>query len=498
MISINKIVKESGINLTGSVLGNLLGYVWLMIMTRTFSQDDVGSFTLAQSIVNISLIFVLLGTHKSLDRYIPLYNVAGEPGKIKSLLGLTFQVAFIGSLVVGSVVFLGADFLGRVVYDNPTLTSLLRIIIFSIPLLAVIMIVVYAFAGYKELRYHVYLKQFLEPALKIVFIILISILGLGIIEWTWFYLFALLITSGTGIIFLATRILHPLKDISREKISLSEIVGYSWPISISSILIIIIGQVDYLILGIYHPAAFVGIYRIYIQIAVLLQLLLSSPARIYKPVISELILEDDLTDIRDTYRRISKWVLSLTALGFLVILLYGARVIGLFFTEAYVVFPIALTILALGSLLKASFGPGGMTLEAFGNTKLILLNSVVMLLTNVGLGFILIPKYGIVGAAISTGATLAIGGLISFLEICFLYQMVPFTLATVKYIGIGAFTGIIFYGLGFWFNTDNTLVLFGSILVMIIIYVSGFFLTGSLDKVDRDALRKVIALISFR
>ena len=198
MESINKIVKESGINFTGSALGHILSYIWLMIMTRTLSQADVGSFTLAQSIINISLIFALLGTHRSLDRFIPLYNVAGEQGKIKSLLGITFRLALIGSFVMGSVIFLSADYLGSVVYDNPILTSLLRIVIYSIPLLAVIMIVIYAFTGYKELRYHVYLKQILEPVLKIVFILIVAVHGFGLIEWAWFYVFALLITAGAG------------------------------------------------------------------------------------------------------------------------------------------------------------------------------------------------------------------------------------------------------------------------------------------------------------
>ena len=95
MNGINKIVKESGINFTGSAVGNLLGYIWLMIMTRILSQSEVGSFTLAQSLINISLIFVLLGMHRSLDRFIPFYNSAGENGKIKSLLRLIFIFSLI-------------------------------------------------------------------------------------------------------------------------------------------------------------------------------------------------------------------------------------------------------------------------------------------------------------------------------------------------------------------------------------------------------------------
>ncbi len=363
------------------------------MMTRYFSQDDIGNFTLAQSFVNISLIFGLLGTHRSLDRFIPIYLAAGEPGKIKSLLRLVFIVAMIGSALIGILLFLSSDYLGEIVFDNLTLSSLLRIIVFSIPLLSATMIITYAFTGYKELRYHVYLKQIIEPSSKIIFMVLVAVFGLGLIEWTWFYITSVLITAGIGFWFLVSRILRPLNNTSAQAIKVQEIISYSWPISIASIMVIVIGQIDYLIIGIYHPSADVGIYRIYIQIAALLKLVLESTARIFKPVISELITDKKYIEVKETYRRLTKWVFSLTMAGFLVILLYGNTITGLLFTKSYAVYPIALSILAFGILVNASFGPEGVTLQAFGNTKLTLINSLVMLVTNVGLGFLLIPKF---------------------------------------------------------------------------------------------------------
>ncbi|MCJ7734675.1 MAG: flippase [Anaerolineales bacterium] len=492
MNPINKIVKESGINFTGSVIGNLLGYIWLMVMTRYLSQDDVGSFTLAQSIINISLVFVVLGTHRSLDRFIPVFNTTGESGKIKSLIRMVFELSVVGSLVIGLLIFLGSDYLGRQVFDNPTLAGLLRIIVYSIPLLVVTLIVSYAFTGYKELRYHVYLKQFLEPVLKIVLMIFAAVLGISVFQWTWLYNAALLITAIAGLWILRKNIFQPLANIPALKIEVREIISYSWPISIASILIIIIGQIDYLILGVFHPAANVGVYRIYIQIAALLQLILGSTARIYKPVISELISKDDYSDIQDTYQRVSKWVFFLTMLGFLVIMLYGSRLTSLLFTEKYAVYPLALTILALGTLINAMFGPEGMTLEAFGNTKLVLINSLVMVFTNVGLGFLLIPDYGIVGAAISTGATLAIGGFLGYLEISYLYKMQPFSRATLKCLAIGLVAGGVFYGIDTWIKSENILLLLLMILLLIGFYLTGLFLSRSMDKVEVQFIQKTI------
>ena len=495
MNSINKIAKESSINFSGSVLGNVLGYVWLMFMTRYLSQDDFGSFTLAQSIINVSMIFVLLGTHRSLDRFIPVFNASGETGKVKSLIRIILQIVILTNIIVCLVLYLGTDFLSVKVFSNPTLSAILPVTILTIPLLAITMIVGYAFSGYKELRYHVYLKQIIEPGLKIIFAITVAVFSLGVIQWTWLYLAALLITAAVAVWLLATRIIKPLADVVSQKNNVWEILSYSWPISISSILIIIIGQIDYLILGIYHPAANVGIYRIYIQIIVLLKLILGSMARIYKPVISELIPEGKFQEIKDTYRKVSKWVLASTTLGLVVIILYGNRLTSLLFTDAYAVYPLALIILAVGTYLNSTFGPEGMTLEAFGNTKLIMMNSLISLSVNVGLGFLLIPDYGILGAAIATGVTLTIGGILGFLEIYILYKMQPFSRNSLKFILVGTITGLVFFYFDRWLMINNVLFLVISILLLIGFYSLGIILSGSLDDEDKEIIQNLFKRI---
>ena len=357
------------------------------------------------------------------------------------------------------------------------------------------MIVGYAFSGYKELRYHVFLKQILEPGLKIIFAVVLAIFSLGVYEWTWLYLAALFITAVVGLWLLATRIFRPLTDVIAQKINIQEIISYSWPISISSVLFIIVGQIDYFILGIYHPVANVGIYRIYIQIIVLMKLILDSIARIYKPVISELIAEGRFPEINGTYRKMSKWVLGLTTLGLLVILLYGNRLTSLLFTDDYAVYPLALVILAVGTYLNSAFGPEGKTLEAFGNTKLMMMNSLISLSVNVGLGFLLIPKYGIVGAAIATGVTLTVGSLLGFAEIFILYKMQPFSRDTLKYILVGGVTGLVFFYLDSWLMTENVILLLLSILLMVGFYCLGIIISGSLDDEDKAIIKNIFKRI---
>jgi O-antigen/teichoic acid export membrane protein len=104
----------------------------------------------------------------------------------------------------------------------------------------------------------------------------------------------------------------------------------------------------------------------------------------------------------------------------------------------------------------------------------------------------LIPRFGIVGAAISTGSTMALGGLVGFLEIYFLYGMHPFSNDTVKFLVVGLFTGLVFYLLKSWISPNNIFMLIIMIGFLAVFYGLGVVLTRSLDDLDRDILGRII------
>ena len=67
---------------------------------------------------------------------------------------------------------------------------------------------------------------------------------------------------------------------------------------------------------------------------------------------------------------------------------------------------IALKILLTGIFVQTIFGLGSSTLSMSGNTAFNLINVSIALILNIVLNFILIPQYGIVGAALSTAIAL--------------------------------------------------------------------------------------------
>lgn len=492
MNNLFKIVKESGINISGSIIGMILNYILLIIITRFLSPKEFGIFVLAQSVINVSLIFVLLGTHKVLDRFIPYYNATGELGKSKTLISSVLKITLTLSIIIGVIFFLGSELIVNYFFKQPRLLPVLKIIVLSIPLLTFSQIISFIFIGHKELRFQVYIQQIARNILKIILGASIFLMGYKLIGWAWMYIFSLSGATLLAYYFFKKRISPSLSKIKKVPISFKEIISYSWPLSINSIILIFLGQINLLFLGYFRSSSEVGIYMIYVHLITILTFVLHSFAQIYKPMISGLVAKKNVKEIKEIYKRVSKWIFLINGLALLIICLFGQDIMRILFTKNYLLAPIALFILVVGRFVNSSFGPEGMTLEAFGNTKLLMMNSVIMLGTNLILDYLLIPKYGIVGASIATASSMIIGGLAGLIEIYLLYRMQPFSLKHIKYMYIGLISGGILYFIAKNF-TLNVIGLIGLIVLLTGIYIAGLYFSHGFDNLDYQIFHKVKA-----
>jgi O-antigen/teichoic acid export membrane protein len=100
-------------------------------------------------------------------------------------------------------------------------------------------------------------------------------------------------------------------------------------------------------------------------------------------------------------------IVSLMAAAGLAILLFAGHpllslMFGAEFTEAYM----ALIILAFGQLVNALFGPVALVLNMTGHERLTLIGVLVAVGVNVLLNLLLIPRFGMEGAACASAAAL--------------------------------------------------------------------------------------------
>jgi len=113
---------------------------------------------------------------------------------------------------------------------------------------------------------------------------------------------------------------------------------------------------------------------------------------------------DELTVL---LRDASQWIFWPSLLAAAAVLALGWPLLWLFgesFTRGYPV----MFILAAGLMLRAAMGPGEALLNMMGHQKLAMLNLLAASFLNIALNLLLIPPYGLYGAATATSLSISL------------------------------------------------------------------------------------------
>jgi len=202
---------------------------------------------------------------------------------------------------------------------------------------------------------------------------------------------------------------------------------------------------DILMLGYFTDATTVGLYHPAARTAGLLQALLLSFISIYAPMMAQFHGAGDRAKMDHTYKLVSRWLLICAIPISAVFIIFPGKVLLLFGPE-YLPSAKILVILTGATFIQAVLGAAGPALSMSGHTKLVLWNTIGAFVLNFGLNIFLIPKYGIVGAAIATLISLTILGFARIIEVQIILRMNFIDRKVIKPIlaGLIVFTGLFF------------------------------------------------------
>ena len=150
-----------------------------------------------------------------------------------------------------------------------------------------------------------------------------------------------------------------------------------------------------------------------------------------------------------------------------------------------------LTILCAGQIINAATGPSGLMVLMSGHTLTNLFNNAFTFLMNLVLNFILIPKYGIAGAAIATSFSIVFVNIIRIIEVYYLIRIQPYGWSFFKPI----FAGCIALGIAIFVYknilTSKSFLSLTSVFFIYLISYATFLILLRLDENDLSILKKV-------
>ena len=303
------------------------------------------------------------------------------------------------------------------------------------------------FTGFKKMEYIVYTQQFVRYILILLVFITLFLLGFQIKAAIFAYPIGYFITAGFGL-YLAQKIFPFAGKKLESETNYRQLLTFSWPLIFISMIWFIIDRVATIMLGYFKSAEIVGIYNAALPLAQIIPAVLQSFTTIFMPIVSSILSTGNYKELKKIYATTTKWIIAFTLPLFLLIFAFAdlliVKLFGIEFMDAAPV----LQILSLGFLFHAAVGPTTMTLNAMEKTRLNLFNTIAAFSVNIGLHYFLIPKYGIIGAAIASAAALVVLNLLTVIELFALYRILPFTKNYFKILTAGIFSTALVYFIG--------------------------------------------------
>lgn len=189
---------------------------------------------------------------------------------------------------------------------------------------------------------------------------------------------------------------------------------------------------DILMLGLFLDAEQVGIYKVSVQIAVLVSFPITAVNLVIAPHISRLHAAGELDRLQRILTASAIGVFFSAGIVVGALCLFGTQLIELVFGPEFRGSYEPMIVLAAGQLVVATLGSlvtiANMTGHEHAAAKIIGIGAM----TNIGLNALLIPRYGIMGAAIATACSLLLWRLLLFLRLKVWLGVNPSVIAIVR------------------------------------------------------------------
>jgi len=434
-----QVAKGAMINLSGTITRILLGYGYTILVARMLTIEDLGQYFLILTVINILGLACTVGLDFGVVRYVALY--AGE-GNYR-LVRKTLKTALLLSVAIGVAVMLvmavlAPTVVSRLLGGEESSITALRIFAISIPFWVAAKLLNAATQGLHRMRYQVYSRDIGEQLLKFSLTILVVAAGVSLAGVVWANVAAVIGAMLLSLVF-AMMVIRNLRGepVAEDTGATRSLLTYSFPLAFSNILGMVLVWNDMLVMGYLGTSTEVGYYGAALRVGVVSSAIFLAFTTVFTPVISDLHNRHLVKHLNSLYKTVTRWIFICTLPVVLLQLLFAGPIMKMFGSE-FAAGSTALMILSLSQLVNSASGPAGYMVLMSGRSRLELLNISVSLVVNLGVCFLLIPRYGAVGAALANLAATLVINLMRATEVGLFMRVHAYDLNYLKPVLAGA------------------------------------------------------------
>ena len=423
--------KGGGILFVGQIIEEGSTVVFAIMATRTLGAAGYGLYNMGIGVALILATVAMLGLPEGMMRFLPIGLGEHNAVKMRSTLFIGIGLSLIIGLSIGIIFFSLGEVLATNLFHEPSAAFVIRLFSIIIPLEAVGRVLLGAALGLKRGDYQVYSYSIGFSLVRLGFTALFLFIGLDVAGVVMAYSLAWFVTIGLLIKLINQVVpLNHQKHIKRGDIQ--KLVSFSTPLCLNEITLQFRGYVDILLMGVIGTMmASVGVYSAATRVQSSGNMLLAPIANIAKPLISDLNHQSETARLKRLYQTLTRWSLSFMLPLVATIILYPKPILSIFGDEFVIGVPV-LILVGLGMLINAATRICHSMISMTGHSTMTFITTLLSLILNVIFDILLIPQWGMVGAAVSTVLAIVIVGLVRLLQIYFLVGLWPYNRTIAK------------------------------------------------------------------
>lgn len=392
---VKSIFKHSSVYSLGNILGKVVSFIMLPIYTHYLTPSDYGVIELLT--LSVSLITMLISLR--LTSALPRFYYGMEEGKRKTLVSTMLICSLALSALFAFVLFQGRFLISEIVFKTPDKGAYFGLVFVSM-----------VFEIASQIAF-TYLRVLERSGLFVLLSILQLFLGLSFnilfVVWFKYEIFGVLYSMvlSNGLIFLVLQAFAFSRVGFRiDRGMLRQILSYSLPLLPASAAVFVLNMGDRFLLSRFVDTAEIGVYSLGYKFGVLLGVFVGGPfLQAWEPKRVQLYEHDP--DAKKIFSTMFVYVFTLLVFGALGISVFIREIVAVMAAPSYFRAGAITPFVVFGYVFYTIFYVLDVGIMVSKTTYWYSVCNLSAAAVNVGLNLILIPRYGIQGAAIATAAS---------------------------------------------------------------------------------------------
>ncbi|MEO0836507.1 MAG: flippase [Cyanobacteria bacterium J06642_3] len=400
---LTSLVKGTAVALLLQLSGIAALYTMQVLLARWMGASQYGVYEYLISIATFLGFLAALGLPNCLLRFIPKYSVEEDWGKLRGIIWGSWRYVFLSGVAI-SLISLALLFSWDIKQSDIALTSFL-LGIGTIPLQALVRHQREMSRGIKRMTLAYLPSSIMFPLLLIAgaFYYRHQLSSSKAIAITWLSLVLILALQ----LWIFNQQLPSQCYQIEAEYSRKEWFAMALPLLFNDSAMVVLSQTDTIMIGAMLGTFQVGIYGAAFKTAAGVSFILAGVNAIAAPMFATLHAQGDYAGLQKLTSAVARWMFYPTLMLALLLIIFGDRVLGLFGAE-FIAARWSMTILILGQLVNVGAGSVGYLMQMTGHHRQCAYVLGFSAVLNLILNGILIPKFGILGAAIATATTMAL------------------------------------------------------------------------------------------